>query len=84
LVPLIPELKTNVAFLAANCIYTKRWHHLPTGKDRPKSGDVVLSGDGTVVPAKKGLSVEDDAKLLFGVIFSLRNISRRLGGDSNK
>jgi hypothetical protein len=31
----------------------------------------------------KGLSAEDDAKLLFGTIFSLRNMVRKLGGESD-
>ena len=32
----------------------------------------------------KGLSAEDDAKLVFGTIFSLRNMVRKLGGPEDK
>jgi len=65
----------------AECIYSRRWHPLPVAKvDRPRSGDVsVTSSDNP----KKALSKEDDAKLIFGVVFSLRNIARRLGGEDN-
>ena len=30
------------------------------------------------------LSAEDDAKLVFGTIFSLRNLVRKLGGPDDK
>jgi len=66
----------------AECIYSKRWNPLPTPPkgDRPKSGEVGITSN--EVP-RKALSREDDAKLIFGVVFSLRNISRRLGGEDN-
>jgi hypothetical protein len=37
------------------------------------------------VPAstRKALTVEDDAKLIFGTVFSLRRIVRQLGGDDD-
>lgn len=49
---------------------------------RPQSGASVLSnGD---VPARKALSKEDDAKLIFGTIFSLRGMVSKLGGEDNR
>jgi trafficking protein particle complex subunit 1 len=68
----------------AACIYSKRWHSAPSAAardDRAHSTDAVSDrrfGDKTT------LSREDDAKLIFGVVYSLRNISRRLGGDDNR
>jgi len=58
----------------AACIYSKRWHSAPSVGPRD---DAATGGDRTT------LSKEDDAKLIFGVVYSLRNISRRLGGDDN-
>ena len=37
-----------------------------------------------IVPGRKGLSHEDDAKLIFGAVFSLRNLVRRLGDEDNR
>ncbi|KAF2669207.1 snare-like protein [Microthyrium microscopicum] len=69
----------------AECIYSKRWHQAPgfssMKSDRPRSGEILAAnGD---APANKTLSREDDAKLIFGVVFSLRNMASRLGGDDN-
>jgi hypothetical protein len=33
---------------------------------------------------RKALSKEDDAKLVFGAVFSLRNMVRRLGGEEDR
>lgn len=35
-------------------------------------------------PQPKALSAEDDAKLIFGTIFSLRNMVRKLGGEDER
>jgi hypothetical protein len=35
------------------------------------------------VKTRKALTAEDDAKLIFGTIFSLRRIVRQLGGDDD-
>jgi hypothetical protein len=34
-------------------------------------------------PGRPALSAEDDAKLIFGTVFSLRNMVRKLGGDDD-
>ncbi|MCJ1348614.1 TRAPP subunit bet5 [Peltigera leucophlebia] len=56
----------------ADCIYKKKWALRPTSssvKPAPLSEQ-----------QSKPLSAEDDAKLIFGTIFSLRNMARKLGG----
>ncbi|KAB2576932.1 Sybindin-like protein [Lasiodiplodia theobromae] len=67
------------------CIYSKRWlrptaNHAKAG--RPTSGGSLMSdGDGQV--GRKALSKEDDAKLMFGSVFSLRNMVKQLGGEDD-
>ncbi|KAF4460698.1 multiple myeloma 2 [Fusarium albosuccineum] len=52
------------------CIYSKSWHPPST------------STAGQDAPAPAAAS-SDDAKLLFGTVFSLRNMVRKLGGDDD-
>ena len=52
-------------------------------------GGLGASGDGArqgqEKPAGRGvLSAEDDAKLVFGTVFSLRNMVRKLGGPDDE
>ncbi|KAJ5722845.1 Transport protein particle subunit bet5 [Penicillium malachiteum] len=62
----------------AECIYKRRWLPRPTsvaGKSQipgavGSSGQTVRAGD-------------DDAKLVFGTVFSLRNMVRKLGGEED-
>lgn len=64
----------------ADCIYKKRW------TPRPDSSSKVSHANGVpdLQQQSKALSAEDDAKLIFGTIFSLRNMVRKLGGlDDN-
>ncbi|KAF2205568.1 snare-like protein [Delitschia confertaspora ATCC 74209] len=67
----------------AECIYNRRWAAPPVPKSaRPMSGSSMTSnGDHPAV--RKGLSREDDAKLIFGLVFSLRNMVQKLGGDDD-
>ncbi|KAM0699742.1 hypothetical protein Q7P36_000745 [Cladosporium allicinum] len=62
------------------CIYTKRW--TKAAVQRNSATNALSNGD---VPAvtRKALTVEDDAKLIFGTVFSLRRIVRQLGGDDD-
>lgn len=39
---------------------------------------------GTAVARRASLSAEDDAKLVFGAVYSLRNMVRKLGGDDDR
>lgn len=59
------------------CIYSKKW--FPTRPLSASSADLPL-------PSRKrtALSAQDDAKLIFGTVFSLRNITRKLGGPDDK
>ncbi|KAH0612817.1 uncharacterized protein H6S33_009197 [Morchella sextelata] len=66
----------------------------PSGTDSPASltGDGKRSSAGSTLlrsndtnPSRPGgrLSVQDDAKLIFGVVFSLRNMVRKLSGPED-
>ena len=74
---------------AAECIYTKKWTQRPltsaTKAAQRQSGASILS-NGPDMPGvnKKALSSEDDAKLIFGTVFSLRRMVRSLGGDDDR
>ncbi|KAL8710910.1 MAG: hypothetical protein Q9220_004509 [cf. Caloplaca sp. 1 TL-2023] len=64
----------------AVCIYKKKWTPRPTStgsKGQPPNG---LPNGGSHA---KALSAEDDAKLVFGTVFSLRNMIRKLGGQDD-
>ncbi|KAM3510536.1 hypothetical protein MY11210_005836 [Beauveria gryllotalpidicola] len=72
------------------CIYSKSW--LPASLKRPDSSTgtpaasttttTTTMAAGTVfAPAHAPSS--DDAKLIFGTVFSLRNMARKLGGDDD-
>ncbi|PNY23767.1 Sybindin-like protein [Tolypocladium capitatum] len=54
------------------CIYTKSW--LPPV--RPASSSAAAA-------AASSRRASDDAKLVFGTVFSLRNMVRKLGGDDD-
>ncbi|KAF2404639.1 putative TRAPP complex subunit [Trichodelitschia bisporula] len=68
------------------CIYSRRWNPRPASSSskasRPQSDIIANSGE-PAPPQRKGLSREDDAKLIFGAIFSLRKLVQRLGGEDN-
>ncbi|KAF4551392.1 Transport protein particle subunit bet5-like protein [Elsinoe fawcettii] len=70
------------------CIYSKKWAQRPLSGNakalQRQSGANALS-NGTDVPGvgRKALSNEDDAKLVFGTVFSLRRMVRSLGGDDD-
>lgn len=50
---------------------------------RPQSGSSITSNGDNVPTTRKALSKEDDAKLIFGLVFSLRNMVRKLGGEDD-
>jgi hypothetical protein len=65
------------------CIYAKSW--LPARPDAaPASGNGPSAPSVPVAAAsfRSGAS-SDDAKLIFGTVFSLRNMARKLGGDDD-
>lgn len=51
---------------------------------RPQSGSSITSNGDNVPTTRKALSKEDDAKLIFGLVFSLRNMVRKLGGEDDR
>ncbi|KAJ5693394.1 Sybindin-like protein [Penicillium macrosclerotiorum] len=69
----------------AECIYKRRWSPRPVsivGKSSrasevPNAG-ASASGTGQTVRA-----TDDDSKLVFGTVFSLRNMVRKLGGEED-
>lgn len=74
-------------FRAAECIYTRRWPQAgsPTASKsaRPPSSSGVSGNGEAKIATRKPLSKEDDAKLVFGTVFSLRNMVKRFGGDDD-
>ncbi|USP75738.1 trafficking protein-like protein particle complex subunit 1 [Curvularia clavata] len=68
------------------CIYSRRWTPArPTSSSsktapRPTSGNSIASNGDVVAAVRKGMSHSDDEKLVFGLVFSLRNFVTKLGG----
>ncbi|EEP79321.1 conserved hypothetical protein [Uncinocarpus reesii 1704] len=71
----------------AECIYKRLWLPRPTsfhGKTSRPASDAAPLNNGVSKSTPGGhLSAEDDAKLIFGTVFSLRNMVRKLGGDDD-
>ncbi|KAI9874444.1 MAG: TRAPP subunit bet5 [Pleopsidium flavum] len=70
----------------AECIYKKHWPPRPTSSGNRAPGptsDSSAMSSGVNGTGRHGLSAEDDAKLVFGTIFSLRNMVRKLGGPDD-
>lgn len=70
------------------CIYSKRWAQQPqstTSKSLQRQTGSGAFGNNADVPGvnRKALSTEDDAKLIFGSVFSLRRMVRQLGGEDD-
>ncbi|KAJ3474519.1 hypothetical protein NLG97_g9810 [Lecanicillium saksenae] len=65
----------------AECIYSKSW--LPASVTRPSSSAGATATATASVPAPVSMTSSDDAKLIFGTVFSLRNMARKLGGDDD-
>lgn len=75
------EIQLMLILDLADCIYKKKWAPRPTSSST-KAQQSTGPPDGAGQP--KALSAEDDAKLIFGTIFSLRNMVRKLGGPEDK
>lgn len=69
----------------AECIYKRQWLPRPVSGSskslRPTSDTPSLNGPPAT--SRQALSAEDDAKLIFGTVFSLRNMVRKLGGEDD-
>jgi len=80
---------TNTNRNKAECIYSKRWAQRPLSQSlktaQRQSGASTLSNADNIPGVNpKALSNEDDAKLIFGSIFSLRRMVRQLGGEDDR
>lgn len=78
------DYRTQTHMAVAECIYKKNWQ-LPTGGvggkgSRPPS-QTYVNGN---TPVRPSLTADDDAKLIFGTIYSLRNMVRKLGGEDDR
>lgn len=86
---ILPELATNVSVMLINrrlspaeCIYTKNW--LPASQAAPPPTAPGKAAAPTNGPSSKQITrASNDAKLIFGTVFSLRNIVRKLGGEDD-
>ncbi|KAI0128803.1 sybindin-like family protein [Xylariales sp. AK1849] len=68
------------------CVYTKLW--LPPNLDLLASATAPAhrpstAPNGTRPPRSAQAKASDDAKLIFGTVFSLRNMVRKLGGEDD-
>ncbi|KAF2680227.1 trafficking protein-like protein particle complex subunit 1 [Lentithecium fluviatile CBS 122367] len=68
------------------CIYSRRWTPARPASagsktTRPQSGSSITS-NGDATPAQNRKQA-DDEKLIFGLVFSLRNMIQKLGGEDD-
>lgn len=73
----------------AECIYKRRWLPRPvsiTSKSSRPTSDLSIQNNGgaPAVFGQTARTTDDDAKLIFGTVFSLRNMVRKLGGEDDK
>lgn len=87
----MPSSCTNLHASLAECIYQKRWTPPATVINNETlhttaQGGTVAPTKGNVKPPRRTQKSKDadDAKLVFGVVFSLRNMVRRLGGEDDE
>ena len=68
----------------AECIYKRRW--LPRAATIGGKPARPTSDSHGVAPGSEQSkrTAEDDAKLIFGTVFSLRNMVRKLGGEDDR
>lgn len=64
---------------SAECIYKRRWLPRPTSIVGKSRSDTASTGLGQTVR-----SGDDDSKLVFGTVFSLRSMVRKLGGEDDR
>ena len=62
----------------AECIYSKSWVPPPSDDGAPPATNTTTSKTTSSTDANS-----NDAKLIFGTVFSLRNMVRKLGGDDD-
>ncbi|KAL5121635.1 Trafficking protein particle complex subunit BET5 [Pleosporales sp. CAS-2024a] len=67
------------------CIYSRRYLPRPASSGRsarPQSASSITS-NGDAAVTRKPLTDSDDKKLVFGLVFSLRNLVTKLGGEDD-
>ncbi|EED18269.1 TRAPP complex subunit (Bet5), putative [Talaromyces stipitatus ATCC 10500] len=68
----------------AECIYKRRWLGRPVSISSKSSLPTSqLQQSNNAGPRGSSRSADDDAKLIFGTVFSLRNMVRKLGGEDD-
>ncbi|RHZ71679.1 hypothetical protein CDV55_106651 [Aspergillus turcosus] len=70
----------------AECIYKRRWLPRPAsivGKSSRPTSEVATQNGVPSVFGQSARTTDDDAKLIFGTVFSLRNMVRKLGGEDD-
>jgi hypothetical protein len=70
------------------CIYAKTWQPSPDASSaagsRQSDSFPGKAPGGAIIPSRPSPTASsDDAKLIFGTVFSLRNMARKLGGDDD-
>lgn len=86
-VPTHYYIYADLLVLLAECIYHKQW--LPANPQSSTTtqksvGAATADGANGLKRTSDRLSVKDDAKLIFGTVFSLRNMVRKLGSRDDK
>lgn len=64
----------------AECIYKKRWGNAVAAAPSKLSNQATQA---TAPNTRAALQADDDAKLIFGTVYSLRNMVRKLGGEDD-
>ncbi|RAH68227.1 TRAPP subunit BET5 [Aspergillus aculeatinus CBS 121060] len=72
----------------AECIYKRRWLPRPVStsgskSSRPTSEASAPATNAPVLLGQSARTTDDDAKLIFGTVFSLRNMVRKMGGEDD-
>ncbi|KAK3692400.1 sybindin-like family protein [Podospora appendiculata] len=66
------------------CIYSKSWVAPPADGSAPPPLSAPPAGPTSAAADRRSMNkATDDAKLIFGTVFSLRNMVRKLGGDDD-
>ena len=73
----------SLTYHAAECIYTRRWKDVVAASPTKARSASTSGRAGTTLSRQPGHS-DDDAKLVFGTVYSLRNMVRKLGGEDDR
>ncbi|EAW12505.1 TRAPP subunit BET5 [Aspergillus clavatus NRRL 1] len=79
-------VNVSVRVLLAECIYKRQWLPRPAsiaGKSSRPTSEVATQNGVSSVYGQSARTTDDDAKLIFGTVFSLRNMVRKLGGEDD-